>query len=104
MLAAYAADQIGVALMTNLDAHLHQLGNAGIDGCERVVGKKLLRKVLGHELRLNVIAAEAERRLSEVVGAEAEEVGLGGDFVGGNSSARQLDHSTDGNIKFDAFV
>ena len=76
MLAANAANQVGVALMAKLDAGLHQLGNAGIDGRERVVGKQVLREVLGHELRLNVIAAEAERRLSEIVGAEGEEVGL----------------------------
>ena len=66
--------------MTELDAHLDQLGDALVDGGEGVARQQMLLEVLRDELRLDVVAAEAERRLGEVVGAEAEEVGLGGDL------------------------
>ena len=76
MFATHAAHQVGIALVTQLNAHLHELGNARVDGRERVVRQQLLSEVLRNELSLNVVAAEAERRLGEVVGTEAEEVGL----------------------------
>ncbi len=47
---------------------------------------------LQQEFALGVVAADAEGGLRQVVGAEAEEVGDGGDLVGGQSGARQLDH------------
>ena len=55
VLAAHAADQIGITFMAQFDAHLHELGNARIDGCERVVRQKLLGKVLRNELGLDVL-------------------------------------------------
>ena len=104
VLAAHAAHQVGVALVTQLNAHLHELGNARVDGRKRVVRQQLLGEVLRNELSLNVVAAEAERRLGEVVGAEAEEVGLGGDFVSGHGSARQLDHGANGKLELNALL
>ena len=90
--------------MAQLDAHLHELRHARIDGGEGVVGQQALGQVLRDELGLHVVAAEAERRLGQVVRAEAEEVGNRADFVGRDGSARQLDHRAHGDVKLDALL
>ena len=58
----------------------------------------MLQNPLG-QVRLDevarVVAAEAERGLRQVVGAEAEELGVLGDLVRGQRSARNLDHRAD---------
>ena len=104
MFAAYAAHDVGIALVAQLDAHLDQLGNARIDGGEGVVRQQALGQVLRNELGLHVVAAEAERRLGQVVRTEAEEVRLRGDLVSGNGSARQLDHGAHGDVQLDALL
>ena len=58
-----------------------QLADAvDVDRLERVDRQDLLLQVRRHE-PLDVVAAEAERHLRQVVGAEAEELGLLGDLV-----------------------
>jgi hypothetical protein len=42
-----------------------------------------------------IVAADAERGLGEIVGAEAEELGLLGDLAGHQRGAGQLDHGAD---------
>ena len=44
---------------------------------------------------VHVVAREAEGGLSEIVGAEGEELGLFGDFVRHQRRPRQLDHGAD---------
>jgi hypothetical protein len=48
-----------------------------------------------------VVAREAERRLRQVVRAEAEELGTFGDLVGRQRGARQLDHRADEVVDLD---
>jgi hypothetical protein len=57
-----------------------------------------LLQVIGQE-RVDVVAAVAERHLGQVVGAEAEEVGVLGDLVGGQRRTRDFDHRTDQEIQ-----
>ena len=104
VLAAHAANEVGVALVAQLDAHLHELRHARIDGGEGVVGQQALGQVLRDELGLHVVAAEAERRLGEVIRAEAEEVGNRADLVGRDGRARQLDHRAHGDVQLDALL
>ena len=75
VLTANTANDVGVALVAQLNAHLNQLGNARINRSKRVVRQDALCEVLMDELSLNVVAGEAERGLGKVVGAEAEEGG-----------------------------
>ena len=42
-----------------------------------------------------IVAAEAIGGLGQIVGAEAEEGGIGRDLVGQQAGARQLDHRAD---------
>ena len=59
-----------------LDTHLYELANAGrIKRLEGVARQNLFAEVIGQK-RVDVVAAVAERHLREVVGAEAEEVGM----------------------------
>ena len=68
-----------------LDADLDQLADAvDVDRLERIDRQDLFLQVRRHEA-LDVVAAEAERHLRQVVGAEAEELGLLGDLVGGRA-------------------
>ena len=69
-----------------------------VDGLERVALQQTLLEIRGHHPTLDVVAAEAERHLREVVGAEAEEVGLLGDLVGAQRGARCFDHGADGDV------
>ena len=65
-----------------------------VDGLEGILVQDVLAEIFGEE-GVSVVAAEAERELSEVVGAEGEEVGVVGDLVGGECGARDLDHGAD---------
>ena len=70
MLAANTADDIGIAFMAELNAHLDKLRNARIDRSKGVVRQDALCKILRNEFRLNVVTREAERGLREVIRAE----------------------------------
>ena len=50
----------------------------------------------------DVVAAEAEGHLGQVVGAEREELGLLGDLVGRQGGAGDLDHGADQVVDLDA--
>ena len=82
---------------------MDELANAvAVDGLEWVDGENLdspldawLRQpvnVLEQEFALGVVAAEAKGCLRQVVGAEAEELGDGGNLSGGQSCAWQFNH------------
>src|SRR5690606_25007123 len=78
-----------------LDAHLHELADAGdVERLEGVAGEDLPLDVLRQEAG-GIVAAVSEGELGEIVGAEAEEVGVGGDVAGGKRGAGDLDHGAD---------
>ena len=52
----------------------------------------------------DVVAREPESHLREVVGAEREELRLGGDLVGGHGAARHLDHRAHQVLDLDALL
>ena len=79
---------------------LHQLADAVlVDRLERVALQQPLLEVGRHHPALDVVAAEAEGHLGEVVGAEGEEVGLLGDLVGPQRGPRRLDHRADRDVE-----
>ncbi len=96
--AVFAADtamQLAVCAFTERNRHLHKFADAdGVETCKRVGLVNLCLIVAGQELTC-VVTAEAERHLSEVVGAEAEEVSFFCDFVSGKSCSRDFNHSAD---------
>src|SRR5512133_1377649 len=96
VLAADAERDVGLGLAAQPGAHAQHLPHArGVDRLERRAVEDLQVDVAGEDLALDVVAAEAQRGLREVVGAEGEEVGLLGDPVGQEACTRQLDHRPD---------
>ena len=78
-----------------LDGDADQLADAlAVEGLERVVLVDAQFHV-GLEELAAVVAAETAAHLRQVVGAEAEELRLLGDFVCRDRSARHLDHRAD---------
>ena len=89
MLAADADLEAGLVARPALDADSDELADAvGVDGLERVRLQQALFEVGGHHPALDVVAAEAEGHLGEVVRPEGEEVRLLGDLVRPASAAR----------------
>ena len=72
-----------------------------VQALEGVVIQDLLPHILRQE-GAGVVAAEAEAHLREVVGPEAEELGLQGDLIRGDGRAGNLDHGADGTGELDA--
>ncbi len=96
VLAADAELQAGLRLAPEPRAHPDHLSDAGrVERLERRAVEDLDVDVAREHAALDVVAAEAERRLGEVVGAEREEVGDACDPVGLQARARQLDHRAD---------
>ena len=99
MLAAHADLEALLGGPTTLYAHAHELTDATlIDGLERVAFEQALLEICRHHAALHIVAAETERHLREVVGSEAEEVGLLGDLVGTNGCPRCFDHRANGDV------
>ena len=99
MLAADAELEVLASRAALLARHVDQLTDARrVERLERVDHQDFLRQVVGQE-GIDVVAAEAERHLREVVGAEAEEVRLLGDFVGRQRRTRNFDHRADQDIE-----
>ena len=83
---------VGAGLAALGRGHLHQLPDARlIEGGEGVLLEDA-RLHVGREELVDVVSADAEGGLGEVVGSEAEELGLFGDLIRGQSRARQFDH------------
>src|SRR3954449_12510882 len=96
VLAADAELDVGLGLAAQPRAHAQHLPHPRrVDRLERRAVEDLQVDVAREDLALDVVAAEAQRGLREVVGAEGEEVGLLGDPVGLEARARQLDHRPD---------
>ena len=71
----------------------------GVDHLERVVLQQALLQVGRHHPALDIVAAEAEGHLGQVVGPEGEEVGLLGDLAGAQGGPRRLDHGADEHLE-----
>jgi hypothetical protein len=65
-----------------------------VDADERVALVNAFLDVAGEEAG-GVVAADAERGLGEIVGAEAEELGFVRDVAGAQGGAGELDHGAD---------
>jgi hypothetical protein len=91
----FAADtdlQVLLRAATFFDRNLHQLANAfAIDRHEGVSMHDAVFEVVPQELA-GIVAAEAHRRLRQVVRAETEEVRGPRDVVGCHRRARHFDH------------
>src|SRR6266540_4990885 len=100
VLAADAEVQVlpgGAALLAG---QLHQPADARlVDGHEGVGGPQLALLVHAEELA-DVVAREAEGRLSQVVGAEREELGHLGDLTGGQRGSWKFDHRVPRHLQF----
>lgn len=87
MLAADAHLQVGVGAPSAFEGHLDQLADALlVDGSEGVCRQDPFLEVHGQEAGLGVVAREAQRRLRQVVAADAEEAGEAG---GGQRGRRE---------------
>src|SRR5258708_27935188 len=92
MLSANADMEMWTGLTSTLNGDLDQLSDAfTIESGERVLFQYAAIEIDGQELT-HVVAGETERSLREIVGAEGEELGLCGNFRGGQARAWQLDH------------
>ncbi len=97
--AVFAADadlDRRVGATTVGDGEPHQAADAlGVDRGERVGVEHPVGEVAEQEAGFGVVPADRHRRLGQVVGAEAEEVGVFGDLVGGEGGPWDLDHRAD---------
>ena len=82
MFAADAAFEAALCRAPLCDGHLNELADPrGVERLEWVAREQLRLQIIGQK-RVHVVATEAERHLRQVVCAEAEEVGVLGNFVG----------------------
>ena len=81
VLAADADLEVRARRAALVHGHLHLVGDHVVQGLERVLREDPVLDVLEEEAALGVVAAVAERHLGQVVGAEAEELGVLGDLV-----------------------
>ena len=96
VLAADAELEAGLDRAAALDPERDELADALlVDRLERVLLEHAVLEVDGEEAVLGVVAREPDRRLREVVRAEAEEVGRLGELRRAQRCARQLDHRAD---------
>ena len=93
--AAYAHMDVGAGLMAQADGVFHQAAGAlDVEFLERIRLVDLSVQISGQEFA-GVVPAEAVAHLSQVVGAEGEELGLLGDLVSSQSGTGNLDHGAD---------
>ena len=85
VLAADTQLQVGAGLAAQGSGHLDQLANAVLIQAGEGIALIDLAGVVGIQELTGVVTGEAEGHLGQVVGAEAEELGLRGDLVGGES-------------------
>ena len=74
----------------------------GVDRVERVARQEAQLEVGGHQPALDVVAAEPEGHLGQVVRAEAEEVRALREVGGDERGARRLDHRADRHLQSSA--
>src|ERR1700761_2144639 len=85
------------------DRELDELPDAfAVDRLERRDAEDAQLQVLSEERGLYIIPGEAPGHLSQVVRAEGEELGAGGDRVRGQRPPGHLDHRADGDVQVNA--
>jgi hypothetical protein len=95
MLAADAELDILTRFAAALGREAHQFADAvAVDRHERIARQNALRGVDAEEAR-GIVAADAEGRLCQIVGAEGKELGRLCDLACLQRRARQLDHGAD---------
>src|SRR5688572_5037285 len=95
MLAANAELEVRARSPPPLRRDRDQLADSlDIEGDERVAREDAFFDI-GAEEAAGVVAAEAERGLGKIVGAEAEELRFPGDIGGRERGAGQFDHRSD---------
>ena len=102
MLAADADVQLGVVCTAVLDGIAHQLANAGLIQLGEGIVLENLGIVVSIQELTGIVTGEAVGHLGQVVGAEAEEVGVLGDLVSGQAGTGNLDHGADLVLKVNA--
>src|SRR5215207_8623744 len=77
VLTADAEREVGIRPSPGLGRELDEAPHPGdVDGLERAPGEDALTQIEGQQLPLGVVPGEADRRLRQIVRAEAEEVGV----------------------------
>ena len=92
MFAADADFQLGLDAATFADAHFNELAYANLVEDFEGIGLDDAVFLVEFEELGSIVTREAEGHLGEVVGAEGEEVGYGGNLVGGERCTRYFDH------------
>src|ERR687892_2779367 len=93
VLATDAQLKVGTTPASRSHCHTYQGAHAfRVDGGEGVGWEYPFLNIPAKELALGVIAAETVGHLRQVIGAEAEEVRLSGDFSGDQGGPGRLNH------------
>ena len=101
MFAADAEFDVFFRFAAFFDGDLHEFADAGlVEAGEWVFLEDLILGV-GIEEGSHIVAADSESGLSEIVGAEAEELRGLGDFIRSDRATRDFDHGADEVVKFD---
>ena len=95
LLAADAELDVRAGLTAQLRRHLDEAADACLIELGERVGFVDLAVVVGRKELARVVTGEAEGHLRQIVRAEGEELCLVGNGVGGQRSARDLDHGAD---------
>src|SRR3954469_15875594 len=94
----FAADaqlDVRTRLAAQIACQLHELADTGlVDRCKRILLHDFQLLITAQE-RPRIIAAHAERCLGQVIGAEAEELRVFGDFIRDQGGARDFNHRAD---------
>ena len=103
MLTADASLQVRVGLVALGNPHADQCTNAVVvDDLEGISLQETLLEVGAHDATFNIVSAEPEGHLGEVVGAEGEKLRLFGNLVRHQGGTRSFDHGTNEHIKLGA--
>ena len=94
VLAADAVVQLSAGGLALGDSHLHQLADAGLVQLGEGIVLIDLGIVVGGQELACIVTGEAEGHLSQVIGAEAEELSFLGDLVGSQAGTGDLNHGT----------
>ena len=95
VLAADAAVHGRTGLLAESNRHIHQFADACLVQSRKRIGFVNLVLVVRRQEFARVVTRETEGHLRQIVGAEAEELRLFGDLVGGERRSRDLDHGAD---------
>ena len=84
--------EILLGLATSFDPELNELSNTCLIECGKWVVVYDLGILIGRQERAGVIPAQTQTGLGQVVGSEAEKLGVLSHFSGGQSSTWNLNH------------